>query len=235
MSVFGPIWIISLIERGLLGRDSKANKKGKVLKFRKVLIIISAGTLAGTALCLPHLFWESKWAVSYLCWQKRKWQADERKVLISTNLPNSVQLIYRISLEQFMPSSTLKFGGGFLPCLSLLYKALDNMLKRGLPSYLCPCLFLFHTRHKQVLEGGDGPGTEVSIQDGHEFIALFLRKLHFELKQLSYKQSPEKLCLGELVITRKYYHLQLGTSFKSNISLGFLNELPIVYVLLNFL
>ena len=82
-----------------------------------------------------------------------------------------------------MHSSTLKFSGGFLPCLSLLYKALDNVLKRGLLSYLCPCLF-FHTTSKQVLKGRYSVGTETSIQDGPEFIALFLRKLHFELNKV---------------------------------------------------
>ena len=56
MSFFESILIIYLSDRGVLGRDSKVNKKGKVLIFSQVLMIISAEILAGTSFHLAHCF-----------------------------------------------------------------------------------------------------------------------------------------------------------------------------------
>ena len=56
MSFFGSILIIYLSKSRVLGRDSKVNKKSKVLKSSKVPMIISAGILAGTGVYLSHHF-----------------------------------------------------------------------------------------------------------------------------------------------------------------------------------
>lgn len=56
MSFFESILIIYLSDRGVLGRDSKVNKKGEVLKFSKVPVITSAEILAGTSCHLAYCF-----------------------------------------------------------------------------------------------------------------------------------------------------------------------------------
>ena len=56
MSFFESILIIYLSDGGVLGRDSKVNKKGKVLKFSKVPMITSAEILAATSFHLAYCF-----------------------------------------------------------------------------------------------------------------------------------------------------------------------------------
>lgn len=79
-----------------------------------------------------------------------------------------------------MHSLILKFDGGFLAWFSLLYRALDNVLKRDLPGY-CVLPFSSTPPASTFLMVEIVLGLQYPL-DGLEFISLFLREPNFELR-----------------------------------------------------